>query len=205
MNKWKYFTQISFEIIKRLNKLFTARVSVMRTICCRIYSMHSPYDRRRTYSLATRCYSLYTIPGLKGQNNSAQGKVSGGTNRNVALGKGYRGKTVRGNSMNKANNSLRTPACRWQGIAEPHFREIWDPHFRPKHEFHFYKCHRADDFSARHKPRALPWAIICCPFRASKRRNKYDIILVILLFYENLNYFYQSKINDRILRCKDKC
>jgi hypothetical protein len=82
-------------------------IKVMRTICCRIYSMHSPHDRRRTYSLATRC-SLYAIPGLKGQNNSAQGKVSGGTNRNVALGKGYRGKTVRGNSMNKANNSLRT-------------------------------------------------------------------------------------------------
>ena len=74
-------------------------IKVMRTICCRIYSMHSPHDRMRTYSLATRCYSLYTIPGLKGQNNSAQG---------IALGKGYRGKTVRGNSMNKANNSLRT-------------------------------------------------------------------------------------------------
>jgi len=48
--------------------------------------------------------------GLKGQLNLAQGKVEGGTNRNVAvrlssrrsLGKGCRRKTVRGNSMNKA-------------------------------------------------------------------------------------------------------
>ena len=80
--------------------------------------MHSTHDRRRTCSLATRCYSLYTSPSLKGQNNSAQGS---------ALGKGCREKPYAlpaaggGNSMNKANNSLRTPACRRQGIAELHF------------------------------------------------------------------------------------
>jgi hypothetical protein len=45
--------------------------------------------------------------GLKGQSagwRTAQGKVEGGTNRNDALGKGYRRKTVRVDSMIKAKN-----------------------------------------------------------------------------------------------------
>ena len=90
-------------------------------------------------------YSLYTTPnicfsGLKGQYNSAQGKVEGGTIRNVALGMGCGRKTVRVNSINNANNSLRTPACRWQGIVGHLFWETRGHHFRPKHEFLFYKC-----------------------------------------------------------------
>jgi hypothetical protein len=46
--------------------------------------------------------------GLKGQYNLAQGKIEGGTNRNVALGKEFKRKTVRENSINKVNNSLWT-------------------------------------------------------------------------------------------------
>ena len=53
-----------------------------------------------------------------------------------------------------------------------------------------------------YKPRAtllrrLPWAIIFCPFRASKRRNKYDIILVILLKTCILNFYLKRKISRR--------
>ena len=87
--------------------------------------MHLPHDRRRTHSVANRCYSLYTSPGLKGQNNSAQGipKLRDGRNepkrrRSAELtskpGKGMQGEKPSalpaaggGNSMNKANNSLR--------------------------------------------------------------------------------------------------
>ena len=98
----------------------------MRTICCRVYSIHSPHDRRRTYSLANSCNSLYTSPGLKGQNNSAQG-----------IPKLRDGK----------NEPKRSPGKGCRGIAEPHFR--------PKHEFYFINViappasGRADDFSAR--------------------------------------------------------
>lgn len=46
--------------------------------------------------------------GLKGQYNSAQGIVLGGTTRNAALGKGCSRKTVRVDSMSKVNNSFRT-------------------------------------------------------------------------------------------------
>jgi len=55
--------------------------------------------------------------GLKGQYNSAQGKVSGGTIRNVALGKWETMKTVRGNTIITARNFFRTPASRTQGVA----------------------------------------------------------------------------------------
>ena len=46
--------------------------------------------------------------GLKGQYIIAQGRVSGGTTRNAALGKGCRRETGRKDSMNKANNPFRT-------------------------------------------------------------------------------------------------
>ena len=59
-------------------------------------------------TLYTQVMSIIFFLGLKGQNNSAQGKIEGGTNRNVALGKGCRRKTVRGSSMKKVNNSFRT-------------------------------------------------------------------------------------------------
>lgn len=46
--------------------------------------------------------------GLKGQKMIAHGKVSGGTIRNAALGKGCTTKTVRVKMLNKANAFPRT-------------------------------------------------------------------------------------------------
>jgi len=46
--------------------------------------------------------------GLKGQYNSAQGKVEGGTIRNVALGKEYTTKSVRENMVLMAKSFFRT-------------------------------------------------------------------------------------------------
>ena len=135
----------------------SCQFKVMRTICCRVYSMHLPHDRRRTHSVANRCYSLYTSPGLKGQNNSAQGKVSGGTNRNVALGKECRGKTVRGNSMNKANNTLRTEL---QNFIFGKYETII---FVRNMNFTFLNVIARTISLLAQKPRVLPWATICCP------------------------------------------
>ena len=108
--------------------------------------------------LLRRGYSVYTSLGLKGQNNSAQGK------RSVALGRGCRRKTVREDSMNKAKNPFRT--------------ELQDTIFG-KHKvisivrnkiFSLMNVIERTFLMSVFKPRAtllrrLLWARICWPFR----------------------------------------
>ena len=102
------------------------------------------------------------LHGLKGQNSLAQGKVEGGTNRNAAMGKGFRRKAVRAKMLTRTKSLFRTES---QYVI-----------FR-KHEVLCLvqnKIFSLMDFIARTiflsalQPRAtlrLPWANIYCPFR----------------------------------------
>jgi hypothetical protein len=75
------------------------------------------------------------ISGLKDRYIIAQGRVSGGTIRNAALGQKCGGKTVRENSIIKANIRFRT--------------ELGFIPFRPTHGNYFKKRYRSDDFKTR--------------------------------------------------------
>jgi len=75
----------------------------------------------------------------------AQSIVSGGTIRNVALGKGCRRKTVRADSMNKSNNSFRTELS---GIISGKYK---GHRTRTKYDFLFNILYRTDAFNV-HSP-----------------------------------------------------
>ncbi|MBV5312920.1 MAG: hypothetical protein JZU47_06465 [Prolixibacteraceae bacterium] len=73
--------------------------------------------------------------GLKDRYIIAQGRVSGGTIRNAALGMYCGGKTVRENSIIKANIPFRT--------------DLGFMPFRPTQGNYFNKRYRTDDFKTR--------------------------------------------------------
>jgi len=73
-----------------------------------IFNSLTPKAHTFLQCVATIYTQVVVFSGLKGQNIIAQGKVSGGTIRNAALGIGTTTKTVRAKMLNKANTFSRT-------------------------------------------------------------------------------------------------
>jgi hypothetical protein len=88
--------------------------------------------------------------------------------RNDALGKAGKLRTVRERKMIKTKSFYRTE------LSVSSFKVTGIQPFRPKLQLIFEERFHTDDFSSLHKPRALPWVIMIFPFQGKEKLSLYQ-------------------------------